>query len=566
MALSEQEEFELLSLEREKAIAGRSRQPQMTQIEQNGPGSYSPTMADVAGRTAGLGVRAITKGVSAVPRLMADATSEVVNLGIEGANKLGANVDYRMQQPSAALDSALSRFLPAPENASERVASDVMEGVSGAGAISSTANALTQGAGAMAKPFYQMLAANPEMQIASAAGGAAAGGATRESGGGTLAQLAATVAGGLSPYGIRPVLSGIGDMAFDIGAVVGASTGNKAGINRLSKDAIARVAGDSYDDTARLLRANKGTEFVKGAKPTVAEALTEAQIGKPAQVGGAVIRLQKDLTGAVGIEDVLTSTMKQQKQALADAAADITAKTKPMREAALETAKNVRADQVQSAIDAIRQPPGLRASTIVNRSLNQIKLKIMKFTGKDGVIDPNDLYTIRKEIGNVIQKNAKDTANWDSRLSAKLQAGVQGAIDDAIEAGGGAGWKKYLETYSQGMKAIENHEARTKAMKLIAAGVKSGNAGQLAAGDAPKIPTLLHRPAMLANFVMKRFTDGAEGPVAKEVARLMQNPDEFVKLMDKPMADPMRKVAEDIIAKVSAAVAISGTEDKREGP
>lgn len=108
-----------------------------------------------------------------------------------------------------------------------------------------------------------------------------------------------------------------------------------------------------------------------------------------------------------------------------------------------------------SKIDNILATPGKGASTLVRQSLGEIRNKIAGLTDERGIINSNDLYTIRKEIGSDIQRFAKETGNWDQKLVASLDTNLKGAIDNAIESAGGTGWKDYLKTYSDMSKKID---------------------------------------------------------------------------------------------------------------
>jgi hypothetical protein len=106
----------------------------------------------------------------------------------------------------------------------------------------------------------------------------------------------------------------------------------------------------------------------------------------------------------------------------------------------------------QSVIGGINKTlgtPGIRASDVAQKSLQYIRDKIASLTDDAGVIDANDLYTVRKEIGNVVSQFAKETNNWDKRLVSGIQANIQKSIDDAIEQAGGTGWKNYLAKYAE---------------------------------------------------------------------------------------------------------------------
>ena len=108
-----------------------------------------------------------------------------------------------------------------------------------------------------------------------------------------------------------------------------------------------------------------------------------------------------------------------------------------------------------SKIDSILATPGKGASTLVRQSLGDIRNKIAGLTDERGIINSNDLYTIRKEIGSDIQRYAKETGNWDQKLVASLDTNLKGAIDNAIEGAGGTGWKDYLKTYADMSKKID---------------------------------------------------------------------------------------------------------------
>jgi len=120
-----------------------------------------------------------------------------------------------------------------------------------------------------------------------------------------------------------------------------------------------------------------------------------------------------------------------------------------------------------AAVQDIKTPPGIRASDVVQKTLSSVDAKLRELAQQgDGFVHPEDLYTVRKELGNYISVAAKDSANWDKRLAGKLQNSLQDAFDAAIEKAGGAGWKDYLTTYSAGMQGINRQELAARAMDL----------------------------------------------------------------------------------------------------
>lgn len=151
-----------------------------------------PSLGERAARTAGLGARAVVKGVTAIPALMADAAA--VPLRAATGGRLFKNA------PSADLDAALTAAgLPEPGNATERVMQDIVSGMGVQGAVVRAGRALSNAAGPVVSRVGKLLAGSPGMQTAGAATGSAAAGVARESDVGPLGQLAAGVAGGMTP-------------------------------------------------------------------------------------------------------------------------------------------------------------------------------------------------------------------------------------------------------------------------------------------------------------------------------------------------------------------------------
>ena len=131
------------------------------------------------------------------------------------------------------------------------------------------------------------------------------------------------------------------------------------------------------------------------------------------------------------------------------------------------------AGSIISAIDAKLAQPGLRASSNVTKVLQAIKDDIANLTAKGGgVIDAHDLYTLRKE--GISERITQIMGQTDPKVSAKVTRSVlreiRPLIDGAIEkaAGpGGPGWRNYLETYSQGMQAVDQKAMAAQAAKLF---------------------------------------------------------------------------------------------------
>jgi hypothetical protein len=371
----------------------------------------------------------------------------------------------------------------------------------------------------------------------------------------TLAEGAAFggVLGGLLPVGVAGVKAtgrGIGNVLDTIGA----SFGNKGSVSRMSKMAIDNVVGGSRDKIsnalakAKLDEINKvGATTIPNYKQTVSEVLAKPQIGKPDQFGGGVIRLQKDLTGAGGVEDALTGTARSQVSALKDFKKATNQITTPLREDALNAVnKNggVDVSKLTQEIDVMRNEPDI--SKLAKKTLKDIKKNILD-KSVNGKINGKALYTTRKEIGNTITTHSKSTQNWDKQVTGKLERDIQKKIDDAIETSGGVGWNDYLKTHSTGMKKIADAISGQKEAKLIASGVKPMLPNAKLDGEIPQLPSLLSRPMMAVNYGLKLASKDATKPIEKEVVRALQNPDVFSAYLKQKSISPSSEKARKLI-------------------
>lgn len=436
--------------------------------------------------------------------------------------------------------------LPQPENARERVVGDVTRAMAGTGAMGALASKVAPIAQGIPQKLAAMLAESPMMQQFSAIGSGASGGITRESGGTPAEQFTASVAGGMVPgvaaLAARPLVSSASNFAD----TVAASFGHKPAIERIAQHATQKVAGESRPQIMSAL--GRSTEYAPGVNPTAAEAIAEAQIGKPEQFGGATIKLQKDLSGAQGIEDILPSAVRAQNVAMGQHIKNVKAIGKMERAAAMQGVNTGRglvdSNDIVTNLETSLSRPEVQASDLMSKTLGAVKAKLQSLGGATGDINVRALYTVRKDLGKTINQFAKETANWDKKAAAGIEIEAQRYIDDAIEAAGGVGWRDYLKNYAMGLRAPENQVARAREAKLIGAGVKSSHAQNLAAGEIPKPPTLLSRPMMAVNWALNLLSRDANTPVAKRVAEAMRDPDEYLKLLQAPATDPARVLLE----------------------
>lgn len=364
--------------------------------------------------------------------------------------------------PTEALEALLTKAgLPEPATPGERVGVDVARAMTGQGALMKGGELMAQSAKPVISRIGDLLRANPTAQTISAAGGSGAAGATREGGGGPVAQTLAGLAGGIA----APVAGDVTTTAAKAGV-----RGLRAAVDPFTQAGREKVVGSTLrrlatDPDQAIANIDAAQQPVAGSLPTTAQAardegllITERgiQASNP-QAGAQFGRRASEQNTA---RNAVLDAMAGDDAALAAARTAREESTGPMRTAALDSANTVgvSTDKLLRQIRGVESQPGIRASDVVSKSLTQLKEKITQFTNEDGFINAKDLYTIRKELGNIIRTNAEATQNWDKRLTGGLQIDMQRNIDDAIEAAGGAGWKEYLSSYATQSKPINQME------------------------------------------------------------------------------------------------------------
>lgn len=204
----------------------------------------------------------------------------------------------------------------------------------------------------------------------------------------------------------------------------------------------------------------------------------EARVGQ-ATISPATEAAQQAATAAKGKPGFLSAGDRaQQWQETSDIFADI-ARQRRAEAGFLERQigsledyglRPLDAGSIIGAIDSKLGQPGLRASSNVTKVLQAVKDDIANLTAKGGgVIDANDLYTLRKEGINerIMQIMGQTDPKVSAKVTRKVLSEVRPLIDDAIEQAGGTGWRDYLKTYSQGMQAVDQKAMAAQAAKLF---------------------------------------------------------------------------------------------------
>jgi hypothetical protein len=125
----------------------------------------------------------------------------------------------------------------------------------------------------------------------------------------------------------------------------------------------------------------------------------------------------------------------------------------------------LRTNEITNQIDRLLTSPGeARTSSLIRNSLSEIRDEIQRFANQDGIINSADLYGIRKNLGNILRKNAGETGTFDEKLLSRYSTNLKSYIDNAINRSIGAteqstgSWTRYLKTYEQASEKINQME------------------------------------------------------------------------------------------------------------
>jgi hypothetical protein len=358
--------------------------------------------------------------------------------------------------------------------------------------------------------------------------------------GGALPVIGSPVAA-LSKWGVNK-LQGVGDLFLTSGA------------ERILDRYTNKIVGKA-NIPAVVAAAKNAPDIIPNGAPTLAQATAGIPEASPL---GALEAITAKTYG--GPSKAFGARKLEQEAALEAAATMRDAVAAPMRSAALTGAKagGVKSAPVIAQVDALATTEGYRASDVVTKTLGHIRNKLESLTDDaTGVINPADLYTVRKEIGSTIQQFSKETANWDKGLTAKLERQLQLSIDDAIENAGGRGWKDYLSEYAKRSKAIEDYTARRELAANPLQKTRLSGGINIADETRTHLPNMLSRPMMLINAASKALGRNIETQIDAIAAIRHLNPQEFVKAMEKvPVAQ--RNVLKDAWLAARNPMAVGG--------
>ena len=361
---------------------------------------------------------------------------------------------YNMPTPSQAFENIATKMgMPAPETPTERVVSDIVRaGTStagsarGAGVVAqnlAAANLMRGQAAGIPSEVFSLLSRYPAQQVAGAGMAGAAGGTLRESGASPGAQMGgAMLAGMVAPGGPK--------LPFTQRALAAPATVvqpfTNAGREVIVGNVLNRLATNPEAAQARLAAA---APLVPGVRPTTAGTAFD-----PGLAASETAIRALDQSGA------FPSQISGNQQALLDAYRRLSggpgsipyAETKrggitgPMREQAFENRAPVTADAIEAQIQSTISDP-MKQRGVVLDAMQEVRRLINARKAPDGTLDPAALYSVRKDIADIMSGRLQgEKANL--KLARGELADLLPVIDNTIESGA-PGFKAYMEKYSK---------------------------------------------------------------------------------------------------------------------
>jgi hypothetical protein len=224
---------------------------------------------------------------------------------------------------------------------------------------------------------------------------------------------------------------------------------------RESRNALAKLVGG---ETAADVRAIN--ELAKTNLTTITTPMRESSL-KRTNLGQYVA----DEASARAANDLAVLTGSGAKIDPAQFVAQATGAEKALRSVGI---KPLESAPLIQRISATADNPAFAGNDLISGAVKNVADDIAKWTNQGGIIDANALEAIRKNSVNAAIAKLRPGADATAQrnLAAGVLAKIKPAIDDAIEAAGGAGWRDYLTTHAKGMRNIAEKKLTGEAARL----------------------------------------------------------------------------------------------------
>lgn len=421
------------------------------------------------GRTLALGGRAMLSGLAAIPDLVAAPASNLLNRVLPD--------NFQTSSIGSAINTGLDMAgVPRPENAAERVGSNITSAITGAAVPVGLGNTLATTAGnQVAKGVGRNLATAPGAQLASAVTGSTASELTREGGGSQGAQLAAGLAGALAPatLAVAPSAAAAGAMRASVPEV-------RKEVARMAAEKGITLTPAQLSDSRFMKFAQSSLRSVPftGAQGRFAEQVTDFNKALARTIGETADNVSPEVYAAAKIRqgelfDALTerNALKVDDQ-LIKSLGNIAENSK---------ISPAIAQEVEGAIDSLYA----RATT-----------------GPEGVVIPGAAYqAFDSELNNIIKSGGSS-----AHFLGNVQTAVRRAMDKSISPADRDAWSKLRTEYGN-RKTLTPLVAKSEsgqlsppqimgaatANKSAKEAMASGRRGDM--GDMARIGQLMKEPA-----------------------------------------------------------------------
>jgi hypothetical protein len=406
-----------------------------------GPTAAGAALGGMVGGPPGAAVGALGVGLG---QLVGDPLVNLINYG----------AGTRIPTPTQTIENALTRMgLPEPATPQERVVGEMVRaGTSAAGSArgaGTLASSLISGAqmGGRAAPIssevLNLFARYPAQQVAGAAMAGGAGGTLRESGASPGAQLGgAMLAGMVAPGGPKLPMT---QRALAAPATV-VQPFTEAGRQVIVGNVLRKLATNPEQAAARLAEAQP---LVPRVSPTTAATAYDPGLASAETAIRALDQSGAFATQLSANQQALLDAYRRisgQPGSIAAAEAKRAARTGPMREQAFETRAPVMTDAIEAQIQATLSDP-MKQRTTVTDAMKEVQRLINARKAPDGTIDPAALYSVRKDISQIMS-GALQGEKANLKLAKGELKDLLPVIDNTIESGA-PGFKAYMDKFSK---------------------------------------------------------------------------------------------------------------------
>jgi len=400
--------------------------------------STQPSMMAELSRQAGLSVRPMAQAVMSAGGMLPLVVDPAVNLFNLAAGTSVPTMTQAMPRTLSAMG------FPEPQTGQERVVQDIATAGYGVPAVANLAQrALPAVQSVQAQEFLKMLATNPRAQAAAATASTAAAGSLREGGAPPSMQMGgAMLAGMVAPGGPKLPIT---QRALAAPATV-VQPFTEAGREVIVGNVLRRLATRPDEAAARLAQAQP---LVPGVSPTTAAtafdpglASAETAIRALDQSGAFATQLSANQQALIDAYRRISG----QPGSIAAAEAKRAARTGPMRKQAFETRAPVMTDAIEAQIQATLSDP-MKQRTTVTDAMREVQRLINARKAPDGTIDPAALYSVRKDISQIMS-GALQGEKANLKLAKGELKDLLPVIDNTIESGA-PGFKAYMDKFSK---------------------------------------------------------------------------------------------------------------------